>query len=175
MAPEVVVASDKGHNYEVDWWALGILMYELYYTKTPFLGNTREEILYNIKHNEVEFPNDIKRESEKSLKSFISVITKLLAKDPEERLGHSSTNQGAKKVKKHPFFRNIAWDKILERNYEAPYVPSIDIDKIQQYLQGKGCKIGRIRKKGDKYGKLAETDLPPKVKQAVKYLNKKFN
>ena len=47
MAPEIVNSS-HGHNYEVDWWTLGIIMYELYYCKTPFLADTRDEIIQNI-------------------------------------------------------------------------------------------------------------------------------
>ena len=174
MAPEIVSASEKGHNYEVDWWTLGVIMYELYYGKTPFLDKTREAILHNIANREVEFPDKPGEDSEKGFKHFKSVVSKLLIKDPEKRLGHSSKNQGAKKVKKHSFFKNVDWDKILTKEYEAPYIPEIDIAKIQKYLQKKGCKIGIVRKKNDKYGKLAETELTTKVKQAVQHFNKKF-
>lgn len=79
------------------------------------------------------------------------------------------------KLNKHSFFKNVSWEKILDRSYEAPYIPAINIEKIQKYLQRKGCKIGIVRKKNDKYGKLAETDLPTKVKQAVIHFNKKFD
>lgn len=78
------------------------------------------------------------------------------------------------KVKKNSFFKNVDWAKILERDYEAPYVPAINIDKIKKYLQRKGCKIGIVRKENDKYGKLAETELPTKVKKAVIHFNKRF-
>lgn len=55
MAPEIVNSS-KGHKYEVDWWTLGILMYELYYQRTPFLAETRHQILDNIVKKDAEFP-----------------------------------------------------------------------------------------------------------------------
>jgi len=176
MAPEIVKQSKKGHNFEVDWWTLGILMYELYYGETPFADSSRERILHNIIDSDVEFPKKHGENHEsKAFKAYKSVVTKLLRKEPEKRLGHSSKNQGAKKVKKHPFFKNVNWDKILDKSYEAPYIPNIDIEKIKSYLTRKGCEIGVIRKKNDRYGKLAETELPPKIKDAVKKYNKEFD
>lgn len=174
MAPEIVSASEKGHNYEVDWWTLGILMYELYYGKTPFLDNTREAVLRNITQNDVSFPDKPSEESKNGFKQFKSVVSKLLRKNPEERLGHSSKNQGAKKLKKHSFFKNVDWEKIYNREYEAPFVPTIDLEKIGKYLQRKGCKIGVIRKDDDKSNKLAETKLKTKVRQAVMHFSGKF-
>lgn len=80
MAPEVV-NSTKGHNFEVDWWTLGILMYELYYKKTPFLAGSRKEILDNIVNKELEFPEKPGEKSDKNFKNFKSIVTKLLKKD----------------------------------------------------------------------------------------------
>lgn len=166
MAPEIVNAS-KGHKFEVDWWTLGILMYELYYGRTPFLAETRREILSNIIHKEVEFPEKEEEGGNKNFKNFKNLISKLLRKDPSKRLGRSSKNQGAKKVKKHAFFKSINWAKILDKSYEAPYVPRINVAKVRKYLERKGCKIGLARSQNQKYGKLAETDLSTKVRNAV--------
>lgn len=174
MAPEIV-SSAKGHNYEVDWWTLGILMYELYYKRTPFLADTRDEIIDNIKNKPLEFPDDDEEEENKNLKYFKNIIRKMLKKDPSKRLGHSRKNQGARKVKKHPFFRAVAWSKILDKSYESPYVPKVDTKKIKKYLKKKGCKIGVVRKDGDENGKLAETDLPTRVKRVVDRNESKFN
>jgi len=174
MAPEIVNSS-KGHNFEVDWWTMGILMYELYYKKTPFLADTREEIIDNIKHKKLEFPDDDEEdEDNKNLKYFKNIIRKFLKKEPEKRLGHSKKNQGARKVKKHPFFRSVAWSKILDKSYESPYVPKVDTKKIRKYLKKEGCKIGVVRSVNDEYGKLAETDLPTRVKRAVERNESKF-
>lgn len=137
MAPEIV-NSAKGHNFEVDWWTLGVLMYELYYTKTPFIADSRKEILYNIMNKDPEFPEKEEDGNNKNFKNFKSIVTKLLRKDPKKRLGRSSKNQGAKKVKKHAFFKSINWAKILDQSYEAPYIPQINTKKIRKYLQSKG-------------------------------------
>lgn len=138
MAPEIVTRS-KSHNFEVDWWTLGILMYELYYGKTPFLASSREEIIKNIKYKEFEFPEDEEEdEDNKNLRHFKSLVKKLLQKDPKKRLGHSKKNNGSKKVKKHPFFQKVNWGKILAKTYESPYIPRIDTKKIAKYLTKKG-------------------------------------
>lgn len=174
MAPEIVSNSEKGHNYTVDWWTLGVIMYELYYGKTPFIDETREAVLHNIVSKEVEFPDKPGEESIKGFKHFKSVVKKLLIKNPDERLGYNDKGSGAKKVKKNSFFKNVDWEKILNRDYEAPYIPAINVEKIKKYLQRKGCKIGVLRKKNDANGKLAETDIPTKVKKAVRHFNKRF-
>mmetsp|Transcript_12268 Transcript_12268/g.14013 ORF Transcript_12268/g.14013 Transcript_12268/m.14013 type:complete len:204 (+) Transcript_12268:766-1377(+) len=120
MAPEII-NSAKGHNFEVDWWTLGVLMYELFYGKTPFIGESRQDIIENTTNKEPEFPELPKEGASKNFKNFKSLVSKLLKKDPEKRLGHSKRNQGAKKVKCHAFFKSINWEQILERSYEAPY------------------------------------------------------
>ena len=80
-----------------------------------------------------------------------------------------------RKLNKHSFFKSVQWEKVLDRTYEAPFIPSINIEKIKNYLQRKGCKIGINRKKNDKYGLLAETELPTKVKMAVEKYNNEFD
>ena len=172
MAPEIVETSGK-HNYEVDWWTLGIIMYELYYCKTPFLAGTREEILENITEMPLEFPDDDEDNENKNLKNFKNLIRKLLVKDPKKRLGRSRRKQGAKKVKRHPFFRNVAWAKILDRTYESPYIPQINTDKIKKYLKKKGVKVGTSRAQAN--SKLGETELNTSIKKKVERDRSKFD
>jgi len=166
MAPEIIKHSET-HNYEVDWWTLGILMYELYYKQTPFLANTRDEIIDNIQNKELLFPDDEEDDDNKNLNLFKNLIRKLLKKDPNKRLGRSRKNKGYKKVKKHPFFAKVRWSKILDKTYEPPYVPKIDAKKIRKYLKKKGCKIGVLRNDNEAYKDLGETDLPTKIKNVV--------
>lgn len=66
-APEIVNETEEGHNYMVDWWTLGVLMYELYYGQTPFLDVTKEKVLSNIINNKPKFP---KNSDEKNTTSF---------------------------------------------------------------------------------------------------------
>lgn len=97
----------------VDWWSLGILIYELVFGVTPFRGARRDETFENIIKAPLRFPQ----------KPIISdecrdLIEKLLVKDVAKRLGSKS---GAEEVKAHPFFKGINW--ALLRNDPPPYVP----------------------------------------------------
>nr|AML79615.1 putative LOV domain-containing protein [Rhodiola rosea] len=99
IAPEIVTAI--GHTSAVDWWALGILLYEMFYGYTPFRGKTRQRTFTNILQKDVKFPRNIS----------VSVHAKqlmygLLQRDPKNRLG---SVEGSNEIKKHPFFRGINW------------------------------------------------------------------
>ncbi|CAL9195469.1 unnamed protein product, partial [Musa hybrid cultivar] len=99
IAPEII--SGAGHTSAVDWWALGILLYEMLYGYTPFRGKTRQKTFANILHKDLRFPGSISV----SLPAK-QLIYRLLHRDPRNRLGSC---HGANEVKKHPFFRGINW------------------------------------------------------------------
>nr|AHZ63853.1 phototropin [Welwitschia mirabilis] len=99
IAPEII--SGSGHSSAVDWWALGILLYEMLYGFTPFRGKTRQKTFTNILYKELKFPS-----SNSVSTCAIQLIHKLLHKDPQTRLG--SLN-GANEIKQHPFFKDVNW------------------------------------------------------------------
>ncbi|URD96901.1 hypothetical protein MUK42_30733 [Musa troglodytarum] len=99
IAPEIITGA--GHTSAVDWWALGILLYEMLYGYTPFRGKTRQKTFANILHKDLRFPGCISV----SLPAK-QLIYRLLHRDPKNRLGSS---QGANEVKQHLFFRGINW------------------------------------------------------------------
>ncbi|GER25650.1 kinase family protein [Striga asiatica] len=99
IAPEIITGA--GHTSAVDWWALGILLYEMLYGYTPFRGKTRQKTFANVLHKDLKFP----RNKEVSLQSK-QLIYRLLHRDPKNRLG---SREGANEVKQHPFFRGINW------------------------------------------------------------------
>lgn len=97
----------------VDWWSLGILIYELLYGTTPFRGARRDETFENIIKSPLRFP----------AKPIVSdegrdLIEKLLVKDVSRRLG---SRTGANEIKSHPWFKNLNWAML--RNEPPPYVP----------------------------------------------------
>lgn len=120
IAPEVIWG--KGHTSAVDWWTLGIFIYEMLFGITPFKGSTRNQTFSNILKNEVQFP-DYNQVSN----SCKSLIRKLLIKDETKRLGSHS---GASEIKSHPFFKNTQW--ALLRNQKPPMVPVLNPNKKKQ-------------------------------------------
>ncbi|KAG6407153.1 hypothetical protein SASPL_130137 [Salvia splendens] len=100
VAPEV--ASGRSHGNAVDWWALGIFIYEMIYGRTPFAGANNESTLRSILKNPLSFPSDAPCSQSES--HARDLIAGLLAKDPARRLG---SKRGAADVKTHPFFRGL--------------------------------------------------------------------
>ncbi|KAL4189474.1 hypothetical protein AMTRI_Chr08g165560 [Amborella trichopoda] len=99
IAPEIITGS--GHTSAVDWWALGILLYEMLYGYTPFRGKIRQKTFANILHKDLKFPSS----TPVSLHAR-QLMYRLLHRDPKNRLGSS---EGANELKQHPFFRGINW------------------------------------------------------------------
>nr|ACO52468.1 neochrome [Diplazium dilatatum] len=106
IAPEII--SGHPHSSAVDWWALGILLYEMLYGHTPFCGRNRHKTFINVLNDELTFPTSIPV----SLAGR-QLIAGLLQRDPARRLG---AFRGASDVKKHPFFQGIDWPLIRWRN-----------------------------------------------------------
>ncbi|MCL7030805.1 hypothetical protein MKW94_009144 [Papaver nudicaule] len=115
VSPEV--ASGKSHGNAVDWWAYGIFIYELIYGFTPFAGETNEMTLRNIVKKKLSFPT----ESPASMSELHAreLISELLVKDPEKRLG---VKKGSAEVKTHAFFKGLNF--ALVRSYPPPSIPS---------------------------------------------------
>nr|AML78802.1 putative LOV domain-containing protein [Lunularia cruciata] len=102
IAPEIILG--LGHNSSVDWWALGILLYEMLFGRTPFRGRNRQRTFANVLHKDLAFPSSIPV----SLAAK-QVIRGLLQRDPKKRLG---SDKGAYDLKQHSFFRGINWPLI---------------------------------------------------------------
>ncbi|QPG76493.1 hypothetical protein FOA43_003882 [Brettanomyces nanus] len=117
IAPEVIWG--KGHTSAVDWWTLGIFIYEMVFGITPFKGPTRNQTFANILKNEVQFPDYNSMSS-----SCRNLIKKLLIKDASKRLGSHS---GASEIKSHSFFKNVQW--ALLRNQSPPLIPIFSVKR----------------------------------------------
>jgi len=116
LAPEVI--QSKGHTTAVDWWALGILIYEFLTGYPPFWNQNPIEIYKQIVSKPVSFPNEpaISPEAKDIIRQFCTV-------DRSKRLGNISG--GAQRVKDHPFFHDVAWDDVYYRKYRGPIIPPI--------------------------------------------------
>ncbi|KAG0521753.1 hypothetical protein BDA96_08G188400 [Sorghum bicolor] len=117
VAPEV--ARGGPHGAAVDWWALGVFLYELLHGRTPFAGADNEATLRNIARRPLSFPSPaVGGGSSGADADARDLIERLLAKDPRQRLG---SRRGAADVKAHPFFRGLNF--ALLRSSRPPVVP----------------------------------------------------
>ncbi|KAL7600084.1 protein kinase PINOID 2 [Lactuca sativa] len=119
LAPEVI--SGQGHGGAVDWWTLGVFLYELLYGITPFKGENNEKTLINILKQPLSFPR-IGVSTSKEYEEMVKVqdlIARLLVKNPKKRIG---SLKGSNEIKRHEFFKGVNW--ALIRSVRPPEVPS---------------------------------------------------
>uniref|UniRef100_H0WSB9 protein kinase C n=1 Tax=Otolemur garnettii TaxID=30611 RepID=H0WSB9_OTOGA len=124
IAPEILRGEDYG--FSVDWWALGVLMFEMMAGRSPFdiVGssdnpdqNTEDYLFQVILEKQIRIPRSLSVKAASVLKSFLN-------KDPKERLGcHPQT--GFADIQGHPFFRNVDWDMMEQKQVVPPFKPNI--------------------------------------------------
>ncbi|XP_033982978.1 serine/threonine-protein kinase N1b isoform X1 [Trematomus bernacchii] len=114
LAPEVL--TDTSYTRAVDWWGLGVLVYEMLVGESPFPGDDEEEVFDSIVNDEVRYPRFLSTEA-------IGIMRRLLRRNPERRLG--SGEKDAEDVKKQPFFRSVDWESLLQRKLPPPFLPTI--------------------------------------------------
>ncbi|KAF2255813.1 serine/threonine-protein kinase-like protein nrc-2 [Trematosphaeria pertusa] len=143
IAPEVIKGC--GHTSAVDWWTLGILIYEMLYGTTPFKGKNRNATFANILRDDVPFPEGSGAPSVSNLCK--SLIRKLLIKDELRRLG---SRAGASDVKAHPFFRTTQW--ALLRHMKPPIIPNqghgIETPNFRNVKESQSVDISAAKAKG---------------------------
>ena len=113
MAPEVL--AHQSYDYSVDWWSLGAMSFDMLTGRPPFTSNNRKKTIDMIMNKKLVLPKFLTADAR-------DLLTKLMKKRPEVRLGSKT---GAEELKKHAFFRRIDWKKVLERGYDAPIQPEI--------------------------------------------------
>jgi len=114
IAPEII--KEKPYGAPVDWWALGVLLYEMLAGQPPFDADTEEDLFPAIVNNEVLFPVWLSKES-------VSIIRGFLVKDWAARLGTGPDGEAA--IKGHEFFASIDWVRLEQRKIEPPFKPSV--------------------------------------------------
>ncbi|XP_054090398.1 protein kinase C, brain isozyme isoform X6 [Zeugodacus cucurbitae] len=114
IAPEIILYQPYGKS--VDWWAYGVLLYEMLVGQPPFDGEDEEELFAAITDHNVSYPKSLSKEAKEACKGFFT-------KQPNKRLGCGAT--GEADVRIHPFFRRIDWEKIENREVQPPFKPKI--------------------------------------------------
>lgn len=126
LAPEVL--EGNGYDKTVDWWTLGVLLYEMLTGLPPFYDENTNTMYTKIMRDPLHFPSDERIVSEPAR----DLLEKLLDRNPETRLGnetpgtkHRSKGEGIADIKAHRFFAGINWLKLLERKYEPTFKPNV--------------------------------------------------
>ncbi|KAI9295020.1 kinase-like protein [Neoconidiobolus thromboides FSU 785] len=114
MAPEIIMEQPYGRA--VDWWAFGVLLYEMILGQSPFHGDDEDEIFDAILDDDILYPYNLARES-------VSILQKLLNRDPNRRLGGGI--EDALEVKRHPYFKGVVWEDYLSKSVTPPHIPTI--------------------------------------------------
>ncbi|KAL6724576.1 hypothetical protein Aduo_019455 [Ancylostoma duodenale] len=114
LAPESL--ANKGHNKAVDWWALGILIYEMMAGRPPFRGNNTSEIYDSIMEHKLKFPRSFNLVAK-------DIVKKLLEIDRTLRLG--CMKNGVRDVLDHKWFQKIDWEDLRQLKVEPPIIPTL--------------------------------------------------
>ncbi|XP_019127942.1 serine/threonine-protein kinase N2 isoform X2 [Larimichthys crocea] len=114
LAPEVL--TDDNYTRAVDWWGMGVLIFEMLVGESPFPGEDEEEVFDSIVNDDVQYPGSLPP-------GAVSIIQKLLKKNPLKRLG--AGERDANEVKGEKFFETIDWEALLAKKVKPPFLPSI--------------------------------------------------
>uniref|UniRef100_A0A8D0GQW3 non-specific serine/threonine protein kinase n=1 Tax=Sphenodon punctatus TaxID=8508 RepID=A0A8D0GQW3_SPHPU len=133
IAPEVILI--QGYGKPVDWWAMGIILYEFLVGCVPFFGDTPEELFGQVISDEIMWP-----EGDEALPDDAQdLITRLLRHCPLERLGTGGTHE----VKQHSFFHNLDWNGLLRQ--KAEFIPQLEAEDDTSYFDTRSeryCHLG---------------------------------
>lgn len=102
----------QGHSMCIDWYLLGVVLYELLEGLPPYYSEEKDELMNNILEKPLNVPHHISDEAK-------DLLEKLLIKDPEYRLGSQT---GADEVKNHPWFASVDWEQLMKKK-ECHYPP----------------------------------------------------
>ncbi|XP_059610760.1 microtubule-associated serine/threonine-protein kinase 3 [Phlebotomus argentipes] len=123
IAPEVILR--QGYGKPVDWWSMGIILYEFLIGCVPFFGETPEELFAHTVNDDIEWPDS---EDWCIAPEAKNLITQLLQQNPRDRLGTG----GAHEVKDHVYFQLVNWNSLLRQ--KAEFVPQLADDDDTSYF-----------------------------------------
>ncbi|QLQ78125.1 hypothetical protein HG537_0A03720 [Torulaspora globosa] len=112
LAPELLLG--QGYSKAVDWWTLGVLLYEMLTGLPPYYDEDVPKMYKKILQEPLRFPDGFDRDAK-------DLLIGLLSRDPKRRLGYN----GAEEIKRHPFFCQLSWKRLLMKGYIPPYKPPV--------------------------------------------------
>ncbi|XP_074492474.1 microtubule-associated serine/threonine-protein kinase 2 isoform X3 [Sebastes fasciatus] len=132
IAPEVILR--QGYGKPVDWWAMGVILYEFLVGCAPFFGDTPEELFGQVISDEIIWPE----EDEALPLDAQDLISKLLRQNPLERLGTGS----AYEVKQHSFFTELDWNSLLRQ--KAEFIPQLESEDDTSYFDTRSDRYHHV-------------------------------
>uniref|UniRef100_A0A8C5LY38 non-specific serine/threonine protein kinase n=1 Tax=Leptobrachium leishanense TaxID=445787 RepID=A0A8C5LY38_9ANUR len=137
IAPEVILR--QGYGKPVDWWAMGIILYEFLVGCVPFFGDTPEELFGQVISDDIIWPGG----EEALLADSQDLIMRLLRQNPLERLGTG----GAHEVKQHLFFYSLDWNSLLRQ--KAEFVPQLEAEDDTSYFDTRSERYHHLASEED--------------------------
>ncbi|CAA9999250.1 unnamed protein product [Nesidiocoris tenuis] len=122
---DLKVLEDNDYGRAVDWWGIGVVMYEMMCGRLPFYNRDHDVLFTLILMEEVKFPRTISSEAR-------DLLSGLLVKDPNRRLGGGPDD--AKDIKNHPFFSSINWTDLYHKRIPPPFKPQVTSDTDTRYF-----------------------------------------
>ncbi|XP_072368866.1 RAC-gamma serine/threonine-protein kinase isoform X5 [Scyliorhinus torazame] len=123
LAPEVLEDNDYGRA--VDWWGLGVVMYEMMCGRLPFYNQDHEKLFELILMEDIKFPRTLSSDAK-------SLLSGLLIKDPNKRLGGGPDD--AKDIMQHSFFTGINWQDVYDKKLLPPFKPQVSSETDTRYF-----------------------------------------
>lgn len=147
LAPEVLEDNDYGRA--VDWWGLGVVMYEMMCGRLPFYNQDHERLFELILMEEIRFPKNLAPEAK-------ALLAGLLKKDPKQRLGGGPDD--AKEVMSHKFFTSINWQDVIDKKLIPPFKPHVTSETDTRYFDDEFTAQSITITPPDKYDSLDVED-----------------
>uniref|UniRef100_A0A673H178 non-specific serine/threonine protein kinase n=1 Tax=Sinocyclocheilus rhinocerous TaxID=307959 RepID=A0A673H178_9TELE len=122
---DLKVLEDNDYGRAVDWWGLGVVMYEMMCGRLPFYNQDHERLFELIVMEEIRFPKNLSPEAK-------ALLTGLLRKDPKQRLGGGADD--AREVMAHKFFSGIHWEDVLQKKLVPPFKPQVTSETDTRYF-----------------------------------------
>ncbi|KAM6167317.1 microtubule-associated serine/threonine-protein kinase 3 [Erethizon dorsatum] len=149
IAPEVIFR--QGYGKPVDWWAMGVILYEFLVGCVPFFGDTPEELFGQVLSDEIMWP-----EGDEALPADAQdLITRLLRQSPMDRLGTGGTHE----VKQHLFFLGLDWAGLLR--HKAEFIPQLEAEDDTSYFDTRSERYRHLGSEDDETNdEESSTEIP---------------
>uniref|UniRef100_A0ABI8ANE0 non-specific serine/threonine protein kinase n=4 Tax=Carnivora TaxID=33554 RepID=A0ABI8ANE0_FELCA len=147
---DIKVLEDNDYGRAVDWWGLGVVMYEMMCGRLPFYNQDHERLFELILMEEIRFPRTLSPEAK-------SLLAGLLKKDPKQRLGGGPSD--AREVMEHRFFLSVNWQDVVQKKLLPPFKPQVTSEVDTRYFDDEFTAQSITITPPDRYDSLGSLEL----------------